>query len=284
MAKNNTFVVDGRKFKVKPISQEIQLESNKYYYQAFTDALNSGYQLRVEIENMLKNRGLLDTEADDKKIDTLRKEIKDLEIQLRKGTKDGKRMTKEEGREIALQIRNKRQELNTIGTAISTYFNNSAESYADNERLQYFVYACTVGAEDGSACWKSFETFKNEANAELIQEAIRTFISSSVGVDRDYEKTLYENQWLVKMGFMDSQLRLVRADGKLVDEDGRLINEDGRFVDANGDFMDKHGNRIDKDGNLLVEDTWGVLPTTPVASEQLDTGKLDINNNSPLST
>jgi hypothetical protein len=277
MAKNNTFTLNGKTYKVKTIDQEIQLESNKYYHNAFNTALSNGYNLKIEIENLLKARGLLDTSTDDQKLSDLRKQIKELEIQLRKGTKDGKRMSKDEGRELALQIKAKRQEINAIGTTLSSYFSDSAESYADNERLQYFIYACTVDAESGDLCWKSFDAFKTEAGSDLVSEAIKTFVSVSAGVDKDYEKNLYENQWLVKMGYMDSQLRLVKG-GKLVDEQGRLINEDGRFIDENGNFVDIYGNPIDKDGNLLVEDTWGVLPTTPVASEQLDTGKLDANN------
>jgi hypothetical protein len=283
MAKNNTFTVDGVTYKVKTINQEIQLESNKYYHTAFNNALASGYNLRIEIENMLKSRGLLDTSADDKKLEEIRKEIKSLEIELRRGTRNGKRLSKDEGRELALQIKTKRNELSAIGTTLSSYFSESAETYADNERLQYFIYACTVNAETGEPCWKSFEVFKNSSNSALINEAIKTFVSVSAGVDKDYEKNLYENQWLIKMGFMDNQLRLTK-NCKLVDSDGRLINEDGRFIDENGGFVDMYGNSIDKEGNLLVEDTWGVLPTTPVALELIDTGKLDANNNSPLST
>lgn len=262
MSKNSTFIVnvDSKDIglRILSISPEVRLESNKIYADAFNFALNNDYPLKVEMQKILENKGLLKTEEDDNKANNIRQSIKNMEIELRKGLRGSRRMTKDEGKELALKIKTKRRELNSIGSEIGSLFNTTVDNYADNERLQYFMYACTVYADSGDKYWKSFPVFKNENNIKLIEEVTKAFISNISGVDKDYEKNLYENQWLIRMGFMNDKLQLIRPDGKLVDESGRLINDEGRFVNEDGDFVDIYGNAIDKDGNLLVEDTWGV--------------------------
>lgn len=278
MAKNNTFVVDGKTYKVLSITPEIQLESQKHYAKAFDKALEDGAPLHVQIKAMLEQRKLLDGRSDEEKLQALRKDIKDLELRLRRGVIDGKRMTPKQGRELALQIRSKRAEISSIGSDIASLFSGTAENQADNERYQYFIYACTVNDYDGKRVWNSFEDFKAaDSKSDLVQKALNTFLTVSAGIDKNYEKNRYENQWLIKMKFMNDAMQFIREDGKAVDEDGRLIDAEGRFINESGDYVDIFGNAIDKDGNLLEKDTWGVCPTTSEASEPLSTGIVGAN-------
>ena len=284
MSKNNTFTVDGKTYKVLSVSPEIQLESQRYYAKAFDQAIDDGAPLHIQIKSMLQQRKLLDDKSDEQKLSVLRKEIKDLELTLRKGVLNGQRMTKPQGRAIALQIRSKRSEINSIGGDISSLFSSTAENQADNERYQYYIYACTVNEYDGSPVWKTFEDFKaSDTKSELVQKALSTFLLVSAGIDKNFEKNRYENQWLIKMKFMNEAMQLTREDGKAVDEEGRLINAEGRFIDESGGFVDAFGNAVDKEGNLLEKDTWGVCPiSSSETSEPLGTGAIGANTTSQV--
>lgn len=270
MSKKNTFTVtiDNKKLdlKIMTISPDIRLESQSYYSRAFDEAYKNGQKLRAEAEKMLQDRNLLDMEADQAKIEGLRKDIKNLEITLRKGLTGNRRMTKDEGRDIALHIKKLRGMIGEVGSSVSSFMNNTVESSAENERLQYFIYACTVFADNGQRYWKSYEAFKGETDSTVIEAATKTFLTSLSGVDTDYEKNLYENQWLRKMGYMNDQLQLIDSKGRLIDSDGKLVNSDGRYINENGDFIDAFGNPVDEKGNLLVEDSWGLNPPTTTST------------------
>ena len=263
----NTFEHNGVVYKVGKVTPTIQLESNKYYAKALNYALDNAYPLKIELKKLLEDKGLFNLEEKEKEKLSIRKEIKDLEIKLRKGVLDGKRMTKEVGRDIAIQIKKLRTKLASVDSEINGFLNDSAENYADNERIQYWMHACIVNAETGDPLWSSFEKLKEESDEELIKKASSSFFTALFSMDNNYEMSLYENKWLIKMGFMNEKFQYLRKDGKLTDEEGRLINEEGRFINDNGDFVDIFGNPVDKDGNLLIEDTWGVLDSPKVASE-----------------
>jgi hypothetical protein len=260
MAKHE-FTVGDKTLKVIRVTPEIRMESQKYFAKALNEAMENGILLRAEMEEHLANRGLLDSVADEAKAAQIRKAIKDLEIQLRQGIQDGRRMTKEEGKKIALQIREERAKLREIGTTVSNLLSNTAESYANNEQMQYFLYACTVDAKSGQRYWPTYESFKADTDSEAYAKSTGEFLSMMTGVDKDYERKLYEHQWLIKMKFMNEDLQLIDDQGRLVDSEGRLINKDGRFINANGDYVDIYGNPIDETGNLLIADTWGVTDT-----------------------
>ena len=256
MALKNSFNIGSVAVKTIPINSAIRLESSKVYSTAFHEAVAAGQPLRIEVERLLESKGLLDTKADNAKVFDLRKLLKELEIQLRKGIIAGRKMTKSEGKAIALEMRTVRAELTSVGTSIAQYFNNTAESAADSERLQYFVYACTVYADTGKRYWKSFDAYKSETDQAALDAASRSFLTVAAGIDENYEQGSYENQWLKKQGFLSPTGQLIREDGKLIDETGRLINSEGRFIDEAGGFVDLYGNPIAEDGTLLVTDSW----------------------------
>jgi hypothetical protein len=261
MNKNEfTVTIDTKEVVLKtvPINQEIRLESNRFYAKALDESLSNSYLIRPEVDKILESKGLLKNNNDIESSD-LRKAIKDLEIQLRKGFKDHRRMTKDEAKQVALSIRKARTKLTNVGSEVNAMYNNTAENYAENERIQYFIYACTVYADSGNRFWKSFASFKDETDAKLVEAISRNFISVVYGIDKDHEKNLYENKWLIKMGYLNEDFQFMRKDGKLVDENDHLIDKDGRFVDEQGDYVDIFGNRVDKDGNLLEVDSWGVI-------------------------
>lgn len=266
MDKSEFKLDNGKVLRILPINPVVRLESNRYYAQAFNEAITNGYQLKLEVEKMLESKGLLDTTKDELDSENIRGELKLLEISLRKGVLDNKKLSKDDGRKVALSMRKLREKLSSKGRTLNSYFQNTAESYAENVRIQFFVFSCTVDATSGVRYWKSFEEFKNDSGP-VIDAATSKFFNVITNLDVDYEKTFYENRWLIARGYMNDKMEFVRPDGRIIDEDGQLIDAEGRFINESGAFVDKFGNLIDKEGNLLVGDVWETeIPTTTPVS------------------
>lgn len=256
--------------KTIPVNSDIRNKSNEWYNKAFNDALDKGYLLRLEAEAVLAGRNLLDDDEDEKTILTLRKEIKDKEIELRSGKHQGKKMTPQMGYEWAISIKKLRQKLDAVGTNKTSFYKNTVESYAEDERFQYFIFACTVLASNNQTYWLNFEVFKNSMQDQAYADAVQSFIVVNLGFTNEREAELYENKWLKRMGFMNDKFQLINKKGHLVDEQGRLIDEKGRYVNDSGQYVDIYGNLVDEAGNLLVEDGWAEEqsnkePVPPVA-------------------
>ncbi len=237
------------------LNPRIRLEADKIYSTSFTEAIEAGVMLRCQVNNLLEERGVTDSKAIKQKTHKLRSELRSLEVQLKSARKEGRKMTKIEGREIALKMRDLRNELNNVGGDLARYYNSTAESVADNERLNYYVYALTVYAETGKNYWSSYESFK-EDYSEVKNLAVDAFLKSFYNIDSNADKSLYENSWLIRHGFMNESLQLINEQGRLIDSQNRLINEDGRLINENGVLIDEFGNEIDENGELKVPDGW----------------------------
>ena len=252
---DNTFSIDGKNFRVIGISNEIRKEAQKYYSKALMDGFESEVPLRADIDKHLKDRGLIDPAAQEERIEALQKEVRDLEVRLRKATIDDRRMTKQEGKEIALEMLKKRDELGDVGGEYSALYNNTIEGNANAAQLLYFIYACTLDADTSNRYWKSYEDFQEDSESEIYTQATKTFLSTVMGADADYEHKFYENKWLKRMGYMNDKLQLIDDQGRVVDAKGRLIDEDGNFINEEGHKVDAFGNLVNEDGEL-IEDGW----------------------------
>lgn len=242
------------KLKSLTISTKLRLEGQRVYASALKEGTDKGLWLKPEVDAMLEAKGLLNTLSEEKKIAEVREKVKNLEMRLRRGVNEnGSKMTKEQGKTLALQIRSERNSLGEIGQNILAYYNNTADSYASNMLTKYFVYVTTVNAEDGALYWRTFDDFQND-QTPVMDAAIRNYLKVQ-GADLDAEKNFYENKWLIQMGFMDNKLNFIDSKGRQITEDGILLDAEGRFINESGEYIDRFGNRVDKDGNPL-EDVW----------------------------
>lgn len=260
------FVVNDVTLRINDISSKDQLDAQVHHNKAFQEALEKDMLLNAQVDAMLESRGLLNQAADQDKIERLQKQISDLSVTLKSGVRNGNRMTKDDGRALALQIRAKRSELSQIGESVASYYSSTADTYANNERMQYLVYL-TTAKSDGSRYWSAYDTFKSDFGDDKpeAREATQHFLRKLLKVDTSEGKMLYENKWLIRMGFMDKDLKLIDAQGRLVDEKGRLIDSEGYFVDELGTRVDKFGNILDKDGEPAIADGWAEDAETALA-------------------
>lgn len=238
--------------KIKTIrpTNKVFKDCQKYVQMAFKDALDNGALLKIQAEEELKKRNI-NVDFSDDDAEKLAKEIKEKEIILLKGRDSFKRLTKKEGRDLALEIRILRSKMNGLGSTSQELFARTAEKRADDEQWQYYIYACTLDANTNRPLFKSFEEFKENQDSQFVLDSTKNFYKNLLDIDLMARTT--EVKWLIEHGFMNKEGQFINSDGKTVDENGRLIDSEGRLVNEAGQFVDIYGNIVDEKGNLVID-------------------------------
>lgn len=212
------------KLAIRALTYEDQEEANRVYSAKIASLLrekgNKKLLLRQELDNYLREAGIW-TDVDQTKINNLYADIESLLGQLKKG---GQKLST--GREICIKIIDKRKEIVQVTQKRQIFDNVTIEASADNERLDYIVYICTVYAENGEQYWQSFEDMKNDKSSNVYEKAYLEVMKNVFGIDAEYEKSLPENKWLKKYSFINNNLEYTdRKTGEKVDVTGRPVQE-----------------------------------------------------------
>jgi hypothetical protein len=251
------FEKDGKvtEFKFKELTSLDNQYVRSAYAKAFKEALDGGAKLRVAVDKMLEDQGVLDRAADQEKIEEIRKELIAMEIQLRSGKKpDGSKMTKKEGRELAIAMKRKRGEEDQIVEKLTGYYSNTAENVAFAAQIIASLYCATQKA-DGTPMWESEQEM--ETSAGLIDYVSTCYYKYQYKINlENADSKDFEVIWLKKHKFVDDKGRFIDEKGRFINAEGRLIDENGRYLNEEGKFVNKYGNLVDAEGNLLVEDGW----------------------------
>ncbi len=176
---------------------------------------NKRLLLRSELDAFLKESNTWTTK-DEELISKLRKDIdKDLK-KLKKGG-----IKKSEGRKIAIGIADKRGEIYTLNKKRQIFDDVTIENVSENEKIGYFIYTCTVLAENGEKYWSSFEDMNIDKESDVYKQASRLIINQIYGLSDDWEKNTPENKWLQKNLFINNELFFIDPKtGEAVDRDG----------------------------------------------------------------
>jgi hypothetical protein len=191
--------------------QEAQLEYNK----AFDKAIRSKAPLRIEVERLLKDRGIW-TEVKQAELDKLNDELVTLERKLKAGG-----MKLKEARDLALEIRAKRDEINNLSIDRRILDGSTAEAQAESARFNWFVANATVYPVTGKCFFEekgrdNVTVYLEQSNKDYAQECARKFGVLQYGLDENFERKFPENVFLLKFKFVrESDLRLINRDGEL---------------------------------------------------------------------
>ena len=181
---------------------------------------NDKLLLRCEVDEFLREQGVW-SDKDQAKVDTINEKIDTGLAKLKKG---GIKLS--EGREISIKITEARQELVSVMQKRQIFDNATIESLADDEKVDYLIYACTLNSEDGQNYWGSFDDMKEDKGSDVYRGASEASMSVLYGINEDFEKNLPENKWLKKYNFIDESLSFIdRKTGEFVDRKGRPISE-----------------------------------------------------------
>jgi len=175
---------------------------------------------RQELDTFLKESKIW-TDEDESKIQKLSEEISELLNEIRKG---GQKASV--GRKLCISVYEKRMEIVKISAKRQRFDDITIESFAENERNDYLVYACTYYKDTGTRYWESFEDMKNDKASVIYRTAFEEVYKLVYDIKPDFEKNLPEIKWLQKYGFIDNELRFVdRKTGQKVDKSGQPIQE-----------------------------------------------------------
>lgn len=248
-SKDFTVMIDGKDVELSIVSPSLkdQKEAGKIYNNAFTEALKSRAVVRARLDDLLVDQGLWDDNKQ-QKFDTLQKEVLDGEKRLAKGG-----ISLKEAREIAIQMKNVREEIRDLISVKTNLDTHTAEGQADNAKFNYLVYACTVYKGTQNKYFKSYEDYIERSGEPASILAAQKLANMIYGLEEDYESKLPENKFLKQYKFVDDQLRLINKEGKLIDEKGRLVDEKGRLINEKGELIDRFGNVLTEDGDYDVE-------------------------------
>ena len=232
------------KIYVEKPNNEVVKGADRYRAKAWNECILDGIVTKKELSTLMKKRGIWSDKKEDEQ-EAISKEINQLEQKLY--LECGKRNSKKaEGKEIAIQIRRKRNELRQLISEKMGLEENTAEALADNSRFDYIVAHCTFHA-NGEKVYKDIDDYNSKSADEVAYTAASALAEMMYSIDSDFEKNLPENKWLKNRELVNDDLALVDDKGRRVDLEGRLINDEGYYID-------KDGNRIDKQGNPLSED------------------------------
>lgn len=245
-----TVKVDDKELELAVIRPNPKLINEAYlvYNKAWRDAEEKGLVLRRDLDEIAKKRGWWN-EDKQREVDLLDQEILSSEKKLRAGGKFLK--SKEEGRELALQIRTlrgKRAELVNAKLELDKY---TAESYADSRRLDFIVSQITVFNSDGKPYFKNYEDYLERSDQPVAFEAMKNYLEMLVE-EFPAQEDQYEVSFLKKFGYADDKGRLINSEGKLITEKNQLITDTGRYVDSDGNYIDLSGTPVDEKGEYLI--------------------------------
>ena len=229
---------------------KINKQAQLAYNRAFRDALQSGAILRQKLDDVLRDQEIWDDKKEARYNEILRT-LNDNEKNLKQG---GIKLS--EAKELAEEMAVVRAEFRSLIAERTAMDGNTAEGRADNARFNYLVYACTVNTKNETV-FKSVEDYEDNAIEPFALEAAKQLAEKLYGLDSNYETTLPENKFLKNYGFVDDELRRIDSDGKLINANGDYVDETGRLIEWQEDgefiYVDGDGTKLTEDGEYDVE-------------------------------
>ena len=230
---------------IKPTAQQNE-DATMEYNRVFSKALNNGALLREKLQDHMERQGLWDKEKEKQYNDIIAK-LNKAEIQLNKG---GIKLA--EAREIAIEMRKTRLELQQLIAEKNAMDVNTAQGQAEQARFNKLLVSCLVYSNDEKPFYDDVSDYlqKQSIGSDGVGYiAAEKFGNVYFGLDSDYENGLPENMFLKKWQFIDTDLQLINKEGHAIDQDGRLIDALGRFIDAEGNYVDRDGNPLNEEGS-----------------------------------
>ncbi len=197
-----------RDLKIIRPSFKVGNQADRYYKKAFADAIRDGiptaFQFREELSENEYHGKVSDRISEiDEELAGLEKELDDCGDDK---VEDGKALVE------------KMQELRGLrileSFKINSIYENTAESYAENIRNQFYAAELTHD-KSGKKVWASFDDFLDEESDILAQTAISTVMLFNAKIAANYQMDFAENKWRLARGLINEKGEVIE-----VDEDG----------------------------------------------------------------
>ncbi|MDP5273659.1 hypothetical protein [Chengkuizengella axinellae] len=149
------------------------------YSKVFQEAVMDGIPTNKEMERLINERKLW-TEQDDHEIEAIKQEIEKQFVVLSKMNSE-KRL-----KEVEASIGELRNKIHAKQQERQRYFNNTAESKADEAKISFLIYKCTEKAESEEPVWDSYDEFKNEEDQKTVNVIVHQFLTFINGLPADF--------------------------------------------------------------------------------------------------
>lgn len=185
---------------VSPTSEQ-RTYSKIEYNKAVRQALEAGQLLRAKLDDYMRKQNLWDAERQEED-DKLTFELNNLIKKLQAG-----KMKKSEGKEIAIQIRQKRNELISHRLIRNQLDTITVEAFGEQAQFDYLVASCTVYNDTGEPYFKNVDAYRESNSTDVAIEAA-THMANLLYNLKTIEESFPENKFLKRFGFVDENLEL----------------------------------------------------------------------------
>ena len=239
------------------------LEAEKVYKKAFRQALEEGAMLRKKLNMYMIDQGIWTDKQEKEYVDVI-KEINLLDYQLNKGKNtEGEKLKISEAKEMALSLRDKREEFKDLISERQNLDHLTAEGQADAEKFSYLVFVCTKDFLSQKPFYTDFNDYQEKSNDQASVDAAKHVGELVYEIDPEYENSLTENRFLKRFNFVDDKNQLIDKDGRPIDREGNRLDEFGYVLNEDGKRININELPIlEKDDNVEkaeFEDDLGVL-------------------------
>ena len=205
------FEVDDKQYIIlKPTQQQIA-DADLVYKANYSEALRRGALTHAEAVRIIKDRNIW-TSDDDVAAQKFLLTINELGLKL-SATKD---IT--EGLGLVNDIEQKRAELILLNNRRNAILDNTAESYADEKRLHFYITKCLKDTT-GAPIYKDEIELIGDAESQLAIDATKNTIYLIANEGLDFRAEWPDYKWKQEHGILDKDLNPVEgALEKLADE------------------------------------------------------------------
>ena len=248
-----SFQHNGIKYMVRRPTVEESQSANRLRSKTFNQSLKNGDILRDQMDSELRKRGDWN---DDREIiyQTLRKEILDYEVSLKKGG-----IKLHEAKSLALEMTDKRDEMVGMLSSRTELDNNTCEGQAEAARFNCMFADCLVYEETGEKYFpKGLEDYIVSSDDPVAVIGATEFYYLITGTE-NLDDSLPENKFLQRFKFVDEKNRLVDKDGRLVSREGQHIDLEGKYIkwtdEDNFTYVDESGRPVTEEGEYDLEES-----------------------------
>ena len=235
---------------MKKPSSSLLTKAQKLGAKVWTYSVKEGLFTKLTLSEFMKKQGIWDKSKDDSQA-LITSEIQRLEREIALGV-DGKKLKVSEGKDRAIQLRRLRNQLRELISERIGLESNTAEGLSDNAKFNFLVAHCTY-YESGEKVYNSLSEYEEKSDDAVAFSAAAALGEMVYNLDKSYEESLPENQFLKRFNLVDDDLSLIDTEGHRVDVDGTLVNDKGWLVNDDGHRIDRDGNLLSDEGQLVLQ-------------------------------
>jgi hypothetical protein len=188
--------VDGLKLYVLKPTQKHTTDADFVYKTKYSEALRFGALTNSEAQRIINERSIW-TEDDTTEVAKLLIKIAELGRDLERTTSLAK------GIDILADMQECRTKVFAINAKRNSILDNTAESYADEKRLQHYIVMCTFDNATGKPYFKDMDDLIAKSDTRASALATRNVIYMLIGSGEDLRSSWPDWQWRKKHGLIN---------------------------------------------------------------------------------